>query len=855
MIKVLVVDDEPDLLQISRIFLERNSDISVDTAPLARTAMELMAKRRYDSVVVDYQMPEQDGIEFLKKLRAKGDNIPFILFTGHGREDVAIDALNNGADFYLQKSGEPNVQFAELANMIRKAVAVRDAADNLTRFAAIVQSSEDAIICTDLQGVILSWNKAAEKTYGYLETEVKGKQGSMMFPEDKKDQFTFLVETLRRDAQVHRVESVRRRKDGTEFVMAGTYFPVRDRDGEVVALGTIVRDVTEQKAAAERLRRSEEKYRSLVQSAPSLICRIAKDGRTLFVNDWVKDLTGYGPAEMLDKNWWDLFYPGKLRGQVDEILDEFKRGDVTNHEMRMMDRAGRIRTFLWNSFNVYDARGDLVEINGAGLDVTDRKTAEEGLRESGAFSRAALDALDAKVAVIDRNGTIIAVNGAWEESAASLGMKAGSSSGIASNYLEVTRAGAKANANGAKEALAGIQSVLEGRSDRFELEYSCDAGGHELWFTMHVTPLSKKRGGAVLAHIDDTCRKSLELEFRRSEELYRTIFETTGNPALIIEEDETISLVNSEFERVSGYTKGEVEGKVKWPSMIYSDDLPRVVANREMRKKDPINTPRSYETRIVNKNGETRHGIVTGGLIPGTKRLIASFQDITDLRRDGEALSHANRKQSLLSSITRHDILNQLTVLDGHLQMATESQDQRSGKANLVRACEATGRIKRLLEFAKDYQDLGLAKPGWIDVRRAFSNAMTGLDMHGAQVKVDIEGVEVFSEPMLEKVFYNLMQNSVKHGKRVSKVRISDRDEGRSLVLVYEDNGVGIEPGKKSSIFERGQEGAGGLGLFLAREILAITGLEIRETGTHGEGARFEIAVPPDRHRIPGATR
>jgi len=149
MISVLYVDDEPVLLEVGKVYLERSGQFRVDTLASAPAALEIMKARSYDAIVSDYQMPVMDGIAFLKTVRKTWPTLPFIIFTGRGMEEVVVEALNSGADHYLQKGGEPRSQFAELGHVITRSVERKRAGEtilHLNRLYAVVSRINRAVI-------------------------------------------------------------------------------------------------------------------------------------------------------------------------------------------------------------------------------------------------------------------------------------------------------------------------------------------------------------------------------------------------------------------------------------------------------------------------------------------------------------------------------------------------------------------------------------------------------------------------------------------------------------------------------------------------------------------------------------
>jgi len=183
---VLYVDDEPALLDIGKLFLEASGDFTVTTVNSVECALSEMSKHTFDAIISDYQMPATNGLAFLKKIRADDNPIPFIIFTGQGREEIVIEAINAGADFYLQKGGAQKAQFAELAHKIKKAIelkrALHDLHDSEKKFRMLVENSFDGIIITTPAGDILFANNAAREMAGAGSIEeIIGKKNVMDF--------------------------------------------------------------------------------------------------------------------------------------------------------------------------------------------------------------------------------------------------------------------------------------------------------------------------------------------------------------------------------------------------------------------------------------------------------------------------------------------------------------------------------------------------------------------------------------------------------------------------------------------------------------------------------------------------
>ncbi|MCK9579004.1 MAG: response regulator [Methanoregula sp.] len=236
----------------------------------------------------------------------------------------------------------------------------------------------------------------------------------------------------------------------------------------------------------------------------------------------------------------------------------------------------------------------------------------------------------------------------------------------------------------------------------------------------------------------------------------------------------------------------------------------------------------------------------------GRHCIMGIFHDISEIQMTQDALQLANKKLSMLTEITRHDIRNKLTVIGGYLDLVKSRPPEPDFSMYLKKIMSTVKIIGENIEFSKLYQDLGVTAPVWQNVHDVFFHACAHIDIKNLTVQSDTRDLELFADPHLERAFYNVIENSLQHGGPVTLLRITATESPYGEVTIHiEDNGTGIPPFDKASIFGKGFGKNTGLGLFLVQEILSITGITICENGEYQRGARFEMRVPQGKYRYP----
>lgn len=1010
MIRVLMVDDDPAVLEITKVFLERSGDIEVDAVVSALEATERLQDGGYDVIVSDYVMPEMDGISFLKRVRCRGSEIPFILFTGKGREEVVIEALNNGADYYLQKDANPRVLYAELIHQIRQAAerqrSKKAVIESEERYRALFENMNDGLVLCefvlDAEGVPVDYvikdaNPQFEEIAGLGPDEAIGKRGSQIFGSIVPP----FLETYRKVDETGSPAKFEGRIPET-----GRHFSISAYSMGRGEFAAIFSDITEEKRMTGDLCRAHHQLQEIIDFLPDATFVVDEERKVIAWNRAVEEMTGVSKDQIVGRGAYDYgepFYGFKRPVLIDAIFSEDsgiekdydylrRQGDAIFAEVYVPHLYGGRGAYIWAIASpLFDDDGRVVGAIESIRDVTDRKGAEVALRETRDYLESLLDRANAPVAVWGPDMKIIRFNRAFERLT---GYAAGEVIGRDATILLPDE--------GREEALAKIAYTLEGECwESVEIPVRCKDGGVRivLWNSANIR---SEKDGAVVATIiqgqDITERKRAEENLIIAHKQLLDIIDFLPDPTFVIDAERKVIAWNRAIEEMTGVRKDEIVGEgdyaygevfygVKRPvliDIIFSWDKeqealyhyvkkegetlfaeafvvpPRtgkgsyvwgtasplfdkdgniagaiesirdvteiketemalqeneerlklviegaklgiwdrnvatgeVVRNRQLveifgcpegelaghvRERERMIHPDDFEKvtaaledhflgrsphyeidyRLRRRDGRwiwvhDRGEVMTRDEAGRPLRMVGITQEITEIRRYQDALKEANRKLNLLSSVTRHDILNQITALSGYAHLLREMvpQDQAAEKY-IGRVMELADTINKQLVFTRDYQAMGVKDPEWQRVsdvlRRAKAAAPAEIAAGEIGFDVSTETLDVFADPMLEKVFSNLFENAARHGGSVSEIRVSfmerakggeegDGDEGGAEgVIVVEDDGAGVPAEVKTRIFDQAFGRHTGYGLFLSREILGITGDDDIRNGGGGE--------------------
>ncbi|MCS7119784.1 MAG: PAS domain S-box protein [Nitrososphaerota archaeon] len=715
-IKVLHVDDEEDFLSVAKECLELEGAFNVHTASSVDEAIEKMKKSEYDAIICDYFMPKKDGLTFLEMLRKDGNNIPFIIFTGKGGEEIAVRALNLGADGYINKNGDPHRVYCELAHIIGQAIEKRKSEKLLklseAKYRAVFDSSNDCILLLDLKGNIMDVNNVAMK-YGFRKEDLIGRNVTEFVSlKDKLQLLKDIAKKLRGES----VENLIEVKTPKGNVLAAYRCKPLVVDGRVVGIHAVLADVTKSKEM-------ERNYQAVFENTGTAMCIIDEDNTLSLVNKEFEKISGYSKGEIEGKKKWTEFVTPEYRRIMEKYQVERRRKGgkaPTQYTFDFMNRNGQKRKMLIN----------------VGL------------------------------------------------------------------------------LPGTKKSVASLLDITEYEETQKKI-------------------------------------KKLSEALHESEETYRALINGMNDTAWVIGFDGKFIDVNDAAVRVLGYSRDELlkMGPPDIDSTLTEEQI------RELIKNMPKDKIQVFETTHITKDGRIIPVEISSSLVTykGKTAILSIARDLTErkkaeekLRKTMDELRLANEKLSVVGKWTRHDARNKLSVIKSHIYLAKKKLPADHPALKHLNEVElACDQIVRIFDFASQYEMLGKEKRFYVNVGKSIDDAISLIsNLNNIKIINNCYELTVLADSQLRQLFYNLIDNSVKHGKTVNQIKIHFEEDEDKLNLVYEDNGVGISDKVRRNLFKEGHGEVGGYGLYLAAKLCEIYGWKIDETGEYGKGAKFTLTIP-----------
>jgi PAS domain S-box-containing protein len=711
-----------------------------------------------------------------------------------------------------------------------------------TRYRSLVENLNDVVFTVDRDGLITYVSPVGERQYGYSSADLLGKPfATVVFPDDVPALQQRFHEVSRGIIVPFEWRLVH--KDGSISWVRTSTRPVVGNTGEPVFFG-IISDISREKQIGEALQQSEERYKSISSSTTDFVFSCVKpDEGCNYSIDWiagaVERITGYTIGEVNAMGCWRcMVHPDDIP-VFDNNITRLPVGTSSAFILRILTKKGTVTWLEVHTTNIpFQGVQPENRIFGGCRDITERKTSEEKVKESEESLRSTLASIDDLVFTLDENDIFV---GSYNPDVSNL------------YVLPEEFMGKSLHEVLPKELADQLQRIIEevkitGKTQ--QVEYCLPLQGKIAWFNAKLSPrysLNATFTGVTCVARDISERRRVEEALQESEEKFREIFENANDAITLLGFSpdgmpSRFTEVNENACRISGFTRDEMLSM----SPKDLDDPTEWNEARGFTQKIMEQGYCVFERSLVRKDGNKIPIEISSHMftLNNKKVMLSIFRDITGRKRAEKALLQANRKLKLLSGITRHDISNQLLVLNGFLKILHKKTPDEALEDFFTRINKASSRISSMIQFTREYEEIGVNAPVWQDCRTLVDNAAKEALSDKVSLINDLSaGVEVFADPLITKVCYNLMDNAVRHGGKITTIRFSATERDDNFVVICEDDGDGVPADEKEKIFERGFGKNTGLGLALSREILAFTGITIAETGTPGNGARFEIVV------------
>ena len=846
-VRVLHVDDEPDLAEVAATFLEREDErIAVRSATSAEAGLAALSEGTVDCVVADFDMPGMDGLELLEAVREHYPDLPFILFTGKGSEEVASDAISAGVTDYMQK-GTGTDQYAVLANRVVNAVeqhrAEREAEQTRQRLEELSRSIDDCLWMYDADWTELLFISGYEEVWGRPESAVRENPTDFLegaHPDDR-ELVDGMMERLSAGESVdeeYRIQT----PDGEQRTVWVKGEPVFE-DGEVVRVVGFTRDITDRQEQTRRLR-------TLISNLPGVVyrCRNEPDWPMELLRGSCESLTGYDPEAITDGTvvWGeDILHPEDREEaweRVQAALEADRPFEVT-YRARTAD--GETRWF-WERGRAVETETDGTVLEGFITDITDRREYEQELERTTAVLSALVGTLPVGVLVEDSDRNVLATNERLFELF-----------DLAGQPGEVVGADCEQLAREVSDRFAAPGRFV----DRIDEVIAADEPVHEEELRLadgrtllrSYEPVDLPGGsGHLWEYRDITDRKNREERLRETTTQLEALFDQSPDMINVHDGEGNLIDPNPRLVEETGYDEGTLTGMKVWevdrnidPDEAHSlwtgmDPGDRRRIEGVYERADGSTFPVEVHIRRIDLDGEDRFIVIS--------------RDISERNRRERELERQNERLEEFASIVSHDLRNPLTVAEARLELAQDECDSEHLE-DVDRAHDRMNAlIDDLLTLAREGEQVGEMET--VDLGSLATDCWGNVVTEGSELELNTDARVRADPSRLQQLLENLMRNAVEHGSTSPRSQAPEgavEYGGPSITVTVgtqeggfyvEDDGEGIPREEREEVFEAGystdRDGTG-FGLTIVQQVAEAHGWTVRATEGSEGGARFEI--------------
>ena len=786
-IHILYIDDDQSLLDLTRDFLETQPpQINVETTSSPQQGLALIENRDFDAVVCDYQMPEMDGLEVLKTLRSEYTNdIPFIIFTGKGRKEVAIEALNLGADRYLQKGGDPTSQYGVLAQAIEQEVehyrTKRQLHERDENLQIVLKSIGDAVITTDVDGRVTRMNSVGEDLTGWKSADAVGQPLPNVFEilnqESRKPEENPAQKVLEQGETVGLANgTILVRKDGSERFIADSAAPIENEDGEIIGVVIVFRDVTDEYRSRKRQQRQRQTIIDISVDDDITSGNLAKGARTITE----------AAADTLDVDRAGIWL-------FDDDKTVLRNVDVYEQSTDTHDSGSELAASEYPDYFSALETHRSIDATDAQNDPRTAGLSEEYLEPLGITSL-----LDATL----RSGGEV------------IGVVCHEHVGESREWTDDERRFAGEIAN----------QVLRLSANQQQVE--------------HEETLKELHSIATEIATFDT----LESICQRTIDVAETILDF-DLCVIDLEEDGMLPITAiSEGMPPEGVTPMSVDEGIV--GKTYQTGESYCFADvREVEEANPQGPYRGVLSIPIDDHGVFQATSEQVDAFDADDRELAELlvshtaRALDQLEKEQE-LRQQNKQLDEFASVVSHDLRNPLNVAEGRLQMAQTECDSEH-LHDVARAHDRMATlIDDLLALAREGQTAIETEP--VDLSEAVEMCSEAVDTAEATLVTETEYRIQADESRLQRLLENLVRNAVEHGGPTVTISVGELAHG----FYVEDDGPGIPSEKRAEVLDMGYsttEDGTGFGLSIVERIADSHGWAVTVTEGREGGARVEI--------------